>query len=225
MLVGIVAHVNREHLVDNLIRETQADVIRFDDTFPPSVTGCAENHVRVLTELNRHATGNEFVVVLEDDAVPVENFRDQVKSALALSESPLVGLYLGTNSPGGRIYNAMLPAVEAANAADANWIVADWFIGTVAYAVRADWLPALIDSLSNDGGPVDVRICTWSQRAGIETWYSQPSLANHDNGQSLINSVPGFEKMVIRRAWNFGTRDEWSSSAVKMDHIDSDGWF
>lgn len=225
MLVGIVAHVNREHLVDGLIRDSQADIIRFDDTFPPSAKGCANNHIRVLTDLRKHARKDEWVIVLEDDAMPVDDFRKQAELALAQSDSELVGLYLGTSNPGGVIQQAVEPAVINAEAVDSNWVVADWFVSGPGYAVRSDVLGSLIDSLGESKGPVDVRVNEWARYEGIETWYTYPSLINHNDAQSLINSYPDFARIMPRRAWRAGGRAEWSSSTTKMDHVDAQAWW
>lgn len=221
-LVGIVAHVNREHLVDPLIRDTQADIIRFDDTFPPSAKGCANNHIRVLRDMFKYARYNEWVIVLEDDAQPVEDFRRQVDLALPQANTALVGLYLGTSNPGGVIQRAVEPAVVKAEATDSNWIVADWFISGPGYAVRSDMLVPLIDSLVESRGPVDVRINEWARYEEIPTWYSYPSLVNHDDAPSLINAH--LSNMVTRRAWRAGGRYEWSSKTTKMDHVDAQAW-
>lgn len=219
MLIGVVAHVNREKMAEKLISDVDADVFCFDHTFPPSPKGCADNHIRVLRQLTMLATLGEFVVVLEDDAEPVADFRNQVKAALRRAGSPLVGFHLGTGSPHGAVQRAVIPAVEAAEAAGANWIVSDWFISTLGYAVRSELLSALLRGISDVGGPVDNRINEWTHSAGVKTWYSQPSLVDHDDGQSLISAV-----MVqpVRRAHRFGTVPKWNGRTVDMGY--ARGW-
>lgn len=219
--IGVVAHVNREHLVDRLIGDVGIDVIRWDDGLP-SVIGCADNHIRVLEGLNKyiHPALDKWCVVLEDDARPVPKFRQQLELALKEAETPLVGLYLGTGNLGGPTQRAIAPAVAQAEASESHWIRSRWFISAVGYAVRSMWLPALLSGISGVGGPVDVRINEWSHRAGVETWYTQPSLVDHDDGQSLISAVG--VPMPKRRAWRYGTRSEWGSSTVKMGY--AHGW-
>jgi hypothetical protein len=225
MLIGVVAHVAREHLVDNLIRDHQVDVIKWDDGFPPDATRCADNHIRVLKALNKYALPwDEWVVVLEDDAQPVPHFREQVTLVLEQALTPLVGLYLGSGNPTGPTQRAITPAVAAAEASDSHWIVADWFISTVAYAVRSTWLPALIAGLESMGGPVDNRINDWSHRVRLKTWYTQPSLADHADVPTLIGGggVPGLEQIMPRRAHRLGSRTEWNTSSVDMGY--AYGW-
>ena len=216
MLIGVVAHVEREDLASRLIRETQADVWKFDDGVP-SVKGCADNHIRVLTELNKHAENDRWCVVLEDDARPVADFRRQLNMALAQVDNPLVGLYLGDGNLNGETMNAVVPAVAAAKASDSHWIVADWFISTVGYAVRSAWLPAMLAGISDVGGPVDMRINRWTQRFDMQTWYPQPSLVDHRDERSVI--APDLS-IQPRRAHRFGSRTEWDCSTVEMKYAD-----
>lgn len=225
MLIGVVAHVNRVDLVDRLIRDVQPDVIKWDDSFPPDASHCADNHIRVLTALNRYATPfDEWVVVLEDDAQPIPHFRQQAVLALEQAQTSLVGFYLGTGNPNGPTQQAIAPAVRAARASDSHWIVADWFISTVGYAVRSTWLPALIAGISDVGGPVDNRINEWSHRVRMKTWITQPSLVDHADARTLIGGggIPDLEQVMPRRAHRLGARREWSTSTVEMGY--APGW-
>jgi hypothetical protein len=215
MLIGIVAHVRREHLVDSLIRETQPDVIRWDDGIP-SVKGCADNHIRVLSEFNRQVSvRHRWCVVLEDDSRPVSDFRHQLDMALARAQTPLVGLYLGGGNLNFPTQRAMEMAV--AKAFESHWITADWFCSGVAYAVRSTRLPALVTAISEMAGPLDRRINLWARKTGVQTWYAQPSLVNHKDGVSVIS--PNL-RIPPRQAFRFGPRAEWNSSTTRMEHAE-----
>jgi hypothetical protein len=221
MLIGVVAHANREALATKLIDEVQADVYEFDRTWPPSVTGCAGNHIRVLKGLNRiaaNSTRHTWCVVLEDDAIPVNDFRNHVEWALPTADGPLIGLYLGSGNPQGVTQRVIVPAVEDAKAADASWIVADWFISTVGYVVHSAWLSDLIAAISDMTGPVDNRINDWTQGAGLETWYCHPSLVDHEDDDSMLAT----HRPYLRHAHVFGARDEWTRKAVDMGC--AEGW-
>jgi GR25 family glycosyltransferase involved in LPS biosynthesis len=219
MLIGVVAHVNREDMAERLICDVDADVFNFDHSFPPSPMGCANNHIRVLQQLCMLATTGEWCVVLEDDAQPVPDFRRHVKRALLKAGSSLVGLYLGTGNPHGATQRAIIPAVEAAQASQACWIVADWFISTVGYAVHSTLLSGLIKGISKIGGPVDNRINDWCHDAGIRAWYTQPSLVDHDECPSIISSVV---VQPQRRAHRYGSLSKWNDRTVEMGY--ARGW-
>jgi len=219
MLIGVVAHVNREDMAQELIDHIGADVFCFDHTFPPSPKGCADNHIRVLRQLCMLATPGEWVVVCEDDAQPVQDFRNQLKAALLKAGSPLVNFYLGAGSPHGAVGQAVIPAVEAAEASAASWIVSDWFISTVAYAVRSPLLSGLVTGISDMGGPTEIRINEWTHHTRTKTWYTQPSLVDHHDGPSLVNSAM---TQSVHRAHRFGTRDTWNRRTVEMGY--ARGW-
>lgn len=218
MLIGVVAHAKREVLASKLSGAVQPDAVSFDRTWPPSAQGCADNHIRVLKSLNGIVRHGQWCVVLEDDAVPVDDFRQELHRALLRTDASLVGLYLGTGNPDGPTQRAIMPAVAAAEASESAWIVADWFISTVGYAVRSTWLADLITGISMMGGPVDNRISQWSQDAGLNTWYCQPSLVDHHDESSMLSTFTPHP----RHAHRFGVRDQWNSLTVPMGY--AEGW-
>lgn len=218
MLIGVVSHVNRKELAHKLAVDVGADYVSEDRTWPPSNMGCASNHIKTLTHLNSLAAPDEWCVILEDDALPVDNFRDELNRALMKCDASLVGLYLGTGNSDGPTQRAIIPAVNAARTSDAAWIESDWFISTVGYVLRAEWLSDLIPALSSMGGPVDNRISDWSQSAGLKTWYCQPSLVDHHDESSMITSF----SFHPRHAHSCGTRDEWNRGTVQMGY--AHGW-
>lgn len=216
MHIGVVAHDSRKALSQRMIEAVQADVVEYDSG-TPSVNACADNHIRVLTALNDVANG-DWVVVLEDDALPVPDFRHHVELALAKTGGEIVGLYLGTGNPNGVVQEAVMPAVREAAATQNAWIVADWFLATVGYAVRPERLPGLIASLSSGTGPVDNRINSWTHQVGLETWYTQPSLVDHEDGSSVLSAWTPYP----RHAHNVGFRKVWNQRAVRMAQVE--GW-
>lgn len=228
--IGVVAHTDRKVMAQNLSERVGADVRSIDngnlgvvDGWFDPVEACARNHIRTLRMLAEMSA--DWAVVLEDDAEPVPNLRQHLASALMWAESSIVGLYLGTGNPDGPTQQAIVPAVKEAKDAGIPWINGEWFISTVGYAVRSEYLPYLIRIISGLTGPVDNRINTWTHAAGLDTWYTQPSLVDHDDGPSVISvtGIPDYENTkMMRRAHSFGIRDEWDSRTVKLGH--AEGW-
>jgi hypothetical protein len=214
-------------MADRLVHDVAAEVVSVDDGngyIANPVKACADNHIRALTLLWQGPRA-DWVVVLEDDAQPVPNFRHHVSVALQWAETSIVGLYLGTGNPNGPTQQAIIPAVREADDVDIPWIVGDWFISTVGYAVRWECLPYLIETLSELVGPIDNRINTWTHMVDLPTWYTQPSLVDHEDGPSVISSpgIPNYENIKTRRrAHRFGTRSEWGSRTVKLGY--AEGW-
>jgi hypothetical protein len=216
--IGIVAHVNRTDMASDLQRKTAAEVIKVDDAeFDSILEGtrrCAENHIRVLELLHDLAAGNEWCVVLEDDAVPVPGFRTELAAALSSAPSPVVGLYLGMGNPSGQIQRDIRQALDRAGA----WITADYFISSVAYAIRANLIPPMLAFIKQRDEELPLRISRWVQDQGTLTAYTHPSLCNHADTESVIYpGIPLQERRKLPRvAWEWGTRRSWNTEAVHL---------
>ncbi|MFP9166993.1 hypothetical protein ACLI1Y_16695, partial [Enterococcus faecalis] len=74
--IGIVGHNKRAAAAHNLMEATGAAFLSLDN----GSKGCNGNHRHVLEWLSTSPT--EWVVVLEDDAQPIDDFRTQLDKAL-----------------------------------------------------------------------------------------------------------------------------------------------
>jgi hypothetical protein len=151
----------------------------------------------------------DWALILEDDAQPVPDFRDQADAALSAAPTPIVSLYLGRTYPVENQHR-----IPAAMDSDSCWILHNRLRHCVAYAVRTDLLPSL--ALHNSPGIVDTgHITHWAKTHGLTPIaYINPSLADHADTRSVIADraprPPG------RTAWRTGTRDHWDESAVDL---------
>lgn len=215
-MIGIVAHRLRADRVSALARQFPDALVSMDHQLP-SAKGCADNHLSILKQM-LYRSHDPWNIILEDDAVPVKGFAEQAASALDQSESPIVGLYLGTANPRSVTQQAVIPAIEKARATDARWIISDRFLSGPGYAIRADAMQSLVAFLSRNGGPIDSRINDWAGMRRLDIWYTAPSLVDHADGPSLIGSGgdPDAHKRNPRHAHMFGTRRIWTKSAVRM---------
>ena len=91
--IGIVAHQSRTTQAKNLAKQVKADFISIDT----GLLGCDDNHTTVQNHL--WALKDEWSVILEDDAQPVQDFPDQLTQALTVAPTPIVSLYLGRRRP------------------------------------------------------------------------------------------------------------------------------
>lgn len=218
MQIGIVAHISRNDEAHALLERLNADVLKMDDaeffSIWESTRRCAENHIRVLTHLHSLSTGKEdWLVVLEDDAVPLPGFRTEAAAALQEAPSELVCFYLGTGNPSGNIQRGIREAMQQPS----PWFIADYFIGAVGYAIKAHLVPALLDDIKKRDDELPLRITRWAQKQGILTSYTRPSLVDHLDIDSTIASMPDAERAKMpRKAWDFGSRSSWSGSAVML---------
>lgn len=202
--VGVVAHVDREGAARRLAATVGADFISVDRG---GVLGCEGNHAAV----QRHLAGlpGEWSVVLEDDAVPVDGFADQVAAALEVAPAPVVSLYLGRQRPPQ--YQRRIEIVcGLADKVGANWLTSPRMLHAVGYAIRTDLLPTLLEF--DCDLPADERIGACFG----DVCYVWPSLVDHADGPSVTAHPDGQPRSPGRRAWRVGSRDVWTSSTVVL---------
>jgi hypothetical protein len=213
--IGIVAHEQRYELLHKLIDSLEAvAVLNVDD----GTLKCEGNHLHVLRQLLLiyRAGKYDWAIVLEDDAQPVADFEEQVTKALRFAPAPVVGFYLGNGAPGVPIQRTIRQAVVSAQA----WITADCLIGSVGYAVRAELLYDMLGFITDRTEELPLRISRWVQARDLEVCYTQPSLVEHADEDSIGRPWRGpyYHTQAARRAWSYGTRDNWNTPAVRLGH-------
>lgn len=205
--IGVVADPRRTEMAQRLGDAVAADYISFDS----DRQGCTWNHRKVWCTLAELTEGSDgWCVVLEDDAVPVEGFREQLALALAAAPARIVSLYLGRGYIEDRYIESML---ARAYVQGANWIVTHGrILHAVALAVHTDLMPSLVQNLPTGNQPIDRALSLWARREGHRVAYSTPSLVEHDDCKSLVTRYTRAE----RKAWRVGTRDQWCDKMMAM---------
>lgn len=202
--IGVVADFRRGDMGERLADQVGADHLNVDHT----MRGCTWNHAQVWRmHADRPADWN---LNLEDDALPVDGFREQLADALSFAPAPIVSLYLGR----GYIEDARTgPLLTRADLLGANWIVSQGrILHAVALAVRGDLLGSLIDNLPSGNQPIDRSLSLWARRGGHRVAYAWPCLVDHDDGKSLVTRY----RRAERRAWRTGVRDDWCDKMMAM---------
>lgn len=206
---GIVAHINRIPMTEDLARQTGATVISYDD----GTLGCTRNHLNTWKRLSDD--DSEWKVVLEDDAVPVDSFQDQLGQALDAAPTGIVSLYLGRLRPPQYQY-MIQPAIDRAEASGAHWLVSRQLLHAVGIAVRADLLEDMLNHLDEET-PIDEAINNWVNRKFYRVAYTWPSLIDHADTETLIQHPDGQQREPGRIAWKTGTRDHWENRIETMN--------
>lgn len=202
--IGVVADSRRGDMGARLADRVAADYLSVDN----ATLGCTQNHAAVWRWHGEHPA--DWSVVLEDDALPVDDFRGQLAAALAVSPAPIVSLYLGRGYIDDRRTGSI---VTRADLLDANWIVTPGrILHAVGLAVRADLLPSLIENLPPRDQPIDRHLSLWARRQGHDVAYTNPSLVDHWDGASLVTRYRRSE----RRAWRTGARSDWCDKMMVM---------
>jgi hypothetical protein len=205
--IGVVADPRRSGMGERLAEQVNADYLSVDE----GQRGCTWNHSQVW---RAHASSfggpADWNVVLEDDAIPVDGFREQLADALSFAPAPIVSLYLGRGYIEDRYIE---PLLVRADLLGVNWIVSQGrILHAVALAVRGALLPSLVANLPRGNHPIDRSLSLWARRQGHAVAYSNPSLVEHDDGKSLVTRY----RRAERRAWRIGVRDDWCAKMIAM---------
>lgn len=202
--IVVVADVRRGDMGERLAVQVGADYLNVDTM----MRGATWNH---SVAWKMHApVGNDWCLNLEDDALPVDGFREQLADALAVAPAPIVSLYLGR----GYIEDSRTgPLLTRADLLGVNWIVSQGrILHAVALAVRGELLGSLVDNLPRDSSPIDRSLSLWARRQGHRVAYTNPSLVDHNDGESLVTRY----RRAERRAWRTGVRVDWCDKMMCM---------
>lgn len=205
--IGVVGHLTRSQQAKDLARQVKADFVSIDN----GVLGCDGNHAMVQEHLTN--LPSTWSVVLEDDAIPVDDFREQLTAALPMSPSPIVSLYLGKQRP-PHWQRRISTAIAKAQHDDAPWIISTYLLHAVGYAIKTELLDSLLDHTSTQ--PSDQHITGWAKRYGYTISYTAPSLVNHADLPTIVDHPDGQLRTPGRTAWMYGGRHDWTSKAVTL---------
>ncbi|ERP03825.1 MULTISPECIES: hypothetical protein [Enterobacter cloacae complex] len=92
MLIAIVAHHSRCTMAEELASKLEADIVFMDE----HSAGANSNHLRALRWA---AEQSDRVIIIEEDALPVDGFRDKAQDWLARFPDDMLSFYLGTGRP------------------------------------------------------------------------------------------------------------------------------
>lgn len=206
--IAIVAHIARLQHATNLAEQTQANYITVDD----STLGCTKNHIQAWTYHTQQ--NSQWALVIEDDALPIPNFREQLEKALLTAPTPLVSLYLGQGRP--HFQTEINQAITNATNTDAHYITGPNCLHAVAIALQTQHTPSLLQHLQTPSyDPIDNRITTWATQHQLQTTYTYPSLVDH-NDTLPVQAIHDGGRQPGRIAHTIGTRPQWENRSVQL---------
>lgn len=174
--IVIMAHPDREEWAEALGEELGASVI-YDRG-----KGHIDTALRCLEAYHPQATHH---IILQDDAIPANGFREMAMRVAAVVGPEPVSYYTGA---GGANYAA--PAKErftAALDAKASWFLCEgpfWAVGVAHPVARLPEVIQLFKASSARGD--DTRLMAAYKDLGLRCWYPVPSLVDHRDDGSLI---------------------------------------
>lgn len=212
-VVGVVAYESRSAQRERLSTQVSPEIVNVDD----GTLGAGGNHLAVLRALYaRNEPG--WLVVLEDDAQPVDGFRDQLGMALSVAPTRLASLYMGTGYPAQYQQKFIDSAQE-----DVCWLLHKQLRHAVGYAVHASIARGLLirlEKLVSQRWAADDAISKWAVENREMVSYANPSLVDHEDGKTVIDyrmhlgyyQAPGRNRP--RKAYKVGTRVTWDDTSV-----------
>lgn len=211
--IGVVGHPDRYAHIAQLCNTIHPEVLSMDT----QQIGCGQNHLEVIRQLRSRTSG--WCVVMEDDAEPVDGFRDQLAAALPLAPARIVSFYAGTGYPQNwqaRYVNAI--------AADTSWMLCERLLHGVCYALHPSVvhdMTSTVGVLVNSRYGVDEAISKVALGHGWKVAYTNPSLVDHADEKAVqisrfsLGQIGGAPKRP-RKAHKVGTRNTWTDSCVTI---------
>lgn len=183
----------------DLALSTGADII-VDPVGDGSERSATDNHVRALQYADPTAN---WIVVLEDDAVPIEDFSRVLCNQLSeIDSDKIVSLYLGKQRPPS-IQPTLQRTIESAPE-DTSWLVTRNLYWGVGVCIPGVFVDSLSDHVLSSSHPWDSSVGRWALTNSVEVWYSWPSLVDHLDEETTINHADGMGRVSGRRAWRAG---------------------
>lgn len=205
-MIGIVGHVDRLTRVEALADTVGADYVSVDD----GTLGCEGNHRKVRARLAQ--SDDDWSIVLEDDAVPCDDFIAQLDQVLAVAPTPIVGLYLGRSNPPA--WQGFIGHIQHD---PAHWAICSHLLHGVGTAIHTDLVPDMLGHIHGMAYPIDDAITDWARAKHLMVGYTRPSLVDHADEPTLIASrYDGGRRDQPRTAWAHGTRACWNRTTVSL---------
>lgn len=208
--VGVMAHHTRMDAANGLFDFVSGDVMSIDH----GDLGEWANGSRVWQMLA--GSGADWSIVLQDDALPVRDFRRHAAAALAEAPPTAVSFYVGTYRPREQQVAA---AVRRAEGHDARWLESDHLLWGVGVAIPTVELKALLEWADRMDRPYDERLGLWFHRSARPIRYTWPSLVDHADGVSLVH--PTKREPGTRRAHKVGVQENWDGGVEKIASNDA----
>ena len=221
--IAVVAHTSRLPRAEALADAVKAELLTIDN----GTAGPGYNHLVAwewLAESWRDGSGNPWSVVLEDDALPVQGFQEQLKAVLDKSPCDVVSLYLGRGRP-----PQWQTSIQRVITEDVHFYRAPELLHHVGVAVRSKYVATMLTQLNRvdlSRVPIDEAIGKWVRQRRKTVAYCHPSIVDHDHrmtstimehtSRHKTESGERNDPREIRKAWAFGSRRRWNSSVKDM---------
>lgn len=191
MKIIIVAHHSRRERAERLAVSLDADIV-----VDEASNGALWGHTRALRLCS---TLSDRAVIMEDDALPVADFRERAQVWMDDYPDSLLSFYLGTGRPPQ--YQAQIAhTVKYADEPGAMLCLPQLIHG-VCYSVPQQYVGAVFERLPLIGAADFAIGNAWRAVTGEPVVYPIQSLVDHDDLPSVERHPDGQKRTEPRRAW------------------------
>lgn len=189
MLIAIVAHHSRRAMANDLASKLEADSIFMDE----HSAGANANHLRALSWA---AEQSDRVIIIEEDALPVDGFRDKAQDWLARFPDDMLSFYLGTGRP-PQYQKEIAGMLVESDRVNADYLVLSKLIHGVCYSPPQGRLARML-STWNKTLAADYAV---GEAFGGRVIYPCYSLVDHADLPTVERHPDNEPRTERRRAW------------------------
>ncbi|WP_270304553.1 hypothetical protein [Enterobacter cloacae] len=189
MLIAIVAHHSRRDMANDLASKLEADSIFMDE----HSAGANANHLRALSWA---AEQSDRVIIIEEDALPVDGFRDKAQDWLARFPDDMLSFYLGTGRP-PQYQKEIAGMLVEADRVNADYLVLSKLIHGVCYSPPRGRLERMLNAW-NKTMAADYAV---GEAFGGRVIYPCYSLVDHADLPTVERHPDNEPRTERRRAW------------------------
>lgn len=189
MLIAIVAHHSRRTMAEELASKLEADIVFMDE----HSAGANSNHLRALRWA---AEQSDRVIIIEEDALPVDGFRYKAQDWLARFPDDMLSFYLGTGRP-PQYQMQIAERLIVADKTRADYITLSRLIHGVCYSVPPKHVQRVLSRWDNSK-PADYAV---GDAWGGSVIYPCYSLVDHADLPTVERHPDSAPRTERRRAW------------------------
>lgn len=126
---------------------------------------------------------SEYCLVLQDDAIVPDNFRELAEARLAESEDRVYSFYAG---------KMLGERIEKAKAEGRDHLLEHMIYNEIALCIRGEHVEDMVKFCDDRGAQNDQQINIWAGENGIRIKYVLPSLVDHRDEESIYRAMTGF---------------------------------
>ncbi|MDM8773001.1 hypothetical protein QU885_22665 [Enterobacter kobei] len=189
MLIAIVAHHSRRTMAEELASKLEADIVFMDE----HSAGANSNHLRALSWA---AEQSDRVIIIEEDALPVDGFRYKAQDWLTRFPDDMLSFYLGTGRP-PQYQKEIAGMLVEADRVNADYLVLSKLIHGVCYSPPQGRLARMLNAW-NKTLAADYAV---GEAFGGRVIYPCYSLVDHADLPTVERHPDNEPRTERRRAW------------------------